>query len=282
MVVPAELFTYKQWVLWKRVTVEGRVTKVPISPWCGKKAACDQPQTWSSFKHVRYVQSRWKCHGIGFVFTDKDPYCGIDLDGCRNEAGHFTPEALDILQRLHSFSELSPSGRGLHILVKAKLPAGRRRGNGIEMYDSGRYFTITGNHIAGTPLVIEDRQTAAAQLNSELVPLAITTSSSRAFNVLSDLPDLELIDRAHRSRSGVRFGRLWAGDLSDYNGDHSRADSALCYMLAFWTNSDAIRMDQLFRRSGLMRDKWDRQTGDSTYGARTMRAAVGKKATSGP
>ena len=182
MVIPSELFAYKQWVLWKRITVEGRVTKVPISPWSGKKAACDQPQTWSSFKHVRYIQSRWNCDGIGFVFTQKDPYCGIDLDGCRDEAGNFTPEALDILQRLHSFSELSPSGRGLHILVKAKLPAGRRRKNGIEMYDSGRYFTISGNHIAGTPLAIEDRQKAAAQLNSELFP-AVATSILRAFNV---------------------------------------------------------------------------------------------------
>ena len=152
MKVPTELFAYKQWVLWKRITVEGRSTKIPISPWSGKKAACDQPRSWSSFKHVRYMQSRWNCDGIGFVFTEQDPYCGIDLDGCRDDTGQFTPQALAILERLDSFSELSPSGRGIHILVRAKLPAGRRRTDGIEMYDSGRYFTITGKHIPGTPV----------------------------------------------------------------------------------------------------------------------------------
>jgi primase-polymerase (primpol)-like protein len=65
MIIPAELFGYKQWVLWKRFLIEGRTTKVPISPWSGKKAACDHPQTWSSYKHARYVQNRWACDGIG-------------------------------------------------------------------------------------------------------------------------------------------------------------------------------------------------------------------------
>lgn len=275
MVIPPELFAYKQWVLWKRVTVNGHPTKIPISPWSGRKAACDQPKTWSSFKHVRYVKRRWACDGIGFVFTEKDPYCGIDLDQCRDESGRFTELALNVLKRLDSFSELSPSGRGLHILVKAKLAVGRRRKDGVEMYDSGRYFTITGNHIPGTPLAIEDRQVATAQLNNELLP-AVAASIERAVNVPLSLSDQELIAKAHAAKSGPRFSRLWAGDLSDYNGDHSRADAALCCMLAFWTKSDPVRMDDLFRSSGLMREKWDRQTGDSTYGARTIRIVLGQ------
>jgi primase-polymerase (primpol)-like protein len=275
VVIPAELFAYKQWVLWKRLTVQGRATKIPISPWSGRKAACDQPRSWSSFKHAHYVRKRWDCDGIGFVFTEQDPYCGIDLDRCRDEAGHFTPQALAILEKLNSFAELSPSGRGLHILVKAKLPAGRRRRHGIEMYDSGRYFTITGKHIPGTSMRIEDRQNAAEQLNSELFPVA-AASIETVVNVSLDLSDKELIDKAHRARSGSLFGRLWAGDTSDYDGDHSRADAALCCMLAFWTKKDPVRIDALFRSSGLMRDKWDRQTGDCTYGARTIRIVLGR------
>jgi primase-polymerase (primpol)-like protein len=46
MHLPAELFEYKQWVLWRKAEVNGRITKVPISPWSGKAAACDKPQTW--------------------------------------------------------------------------------------------------------------------------------------------------------------------------------------------------------------------------------------------
>jgi putative DNA primase/helicase len=276
VVIPSELFDYKQWVLWKRITIEGRITKVPISAWSGKKAACDQPQTWSTYKHARYVQHRWSCDGIGFVFTKDDPYCGIDLDDCRDQTGRFTPEALDILKRLNSFSELSPSGRGIHILIKAKLPPGRRRRNGIEMYDSARYFTTSGKHVMGTPFTIHDRQTVAAQLNAELFPAALITSTTRAVNISLSLSDQDVIEKAKCARNGSRFSRLWAGDLSDYGGDHSRADAALCCMLAFWTRGDAVRIDQLFRCSGLMREKWDRQTGSSTYGERTVRVALGR------
>lgn len=276
MAIPSELFGYKQWVLWKRISIDGRVTKVPISPWSGKKAACDQPQTWSTYKHVRYVQHRWNCDGVGFVFTEEDPYCGIDLDCCRDRTGRFTPEALDILKRLNSFSELSPSGSGVHILIKAKLPHGRRRRNGIEMYDSARYFTMSGKHIMGTPFTIHDWQTVAAQLNAELFPVALISSITRADNISLSLSDQDLIEKAKRARNGSRFCRLWVGDLSDYGGDHSRADAALCCMLAFWTQGDAVRIDQLFRTSGLMREKWDRQTGSSTYGERTVRVALGQ------
>ena len=195
IVVPAELFAYKQWVLRKRVTVQSRVTKIPISPWNGRKAACDQPRSWSTFGPARYVQSRWDCDGVGFVFTEQDPYCGIDLDGCRDAGGHFTPQALSILEKLQSFAELSPSGQGLHILVKAKLPAGRRRKNGIEMYDSGRYFTMSGKHISGTPVQIEDRQSGVEQLNSELFPFVMTASIETILNVPLSLSDKELIDK---------------------------------------------------------------------------------------
>jgi len=77
-----------------------------------------------------------------------------------------------------------------------------------------------------------------------------------------------------KTRNGDRFRRLWTGDASDYGNDHSRADLALCWTLMFWCGGDTERIDRLFRRSGLMRDKWDRQTGDTSYGHRTVRAAI--------
>src|SRR6202000_1386038 len=72
MYVPSELLDYKQWVLWRKAEVNGRVTKIPISPWCGKSAACDRPQTWSTYRHVCYTMRRFRCDGVGFVFTDSD------------------------------------------------------------------------------------------------------------------------------------------------------------------------------------------------------------------
>ena len=89
-----------------------------------------------------------------------------------------------------------------------------------------------------------------------------------------NLSDEQLIERAKSARNGERFARLWAGDAADYGNDHSQADLALCRMLAFWCGGDRERVDRLFRRSGLMREKWDRRTGDSAYGSLTIRTAV--------
>ena len=273
MRVPRELLGYKQWVIWRKLAVNGRVTKVPISPWSGKAAACDKPQTWSTFWHVRHAVRKYGCDGIGFVFTQSDPFCGIDLDQCRDANGIIAPEALNLIKRFDSYTELSPSGTGAHILISAKLAGRGRRLGKIEIYDSGRYFTITGKHLSGTPLSIHNRQQTLDDViakvfapESEMVPCC--------FSGVASISDEELIERARRSRNGDRFGRLWQGDTSDYGNDHSRADLALCRMLSFWCRGDPERVDRLFRRSGLMRDKWDRRAGRFSYGHRTIEAAL--------
>jgi putative DNA primase/helicase len=269
MRVPAELIGYKQWVLWRKLAVNGRCTKVPISPWSGKAAACDKPQTWSTFWHVRHAVEKYHCDGIGFVFTDADPFCGIDLDQCRTINGLIAPEALELIRRFDSYTELSPSGTGVHILIEARLPGRGRRSGKIEAYESGRYFTITGKHLGGTPAGIRCRQQVLDDFSAE--PHAVP----RCLNIATDVSDEELIARAMNSSNGGRFGRLWSGDTSDYGNDHSRADLALCRILSFWCRGDAERVDRLFRLSGLMRDKWDRRAGELPYGLRTMRTILG-------
>jgi len=84
-----------------------------------------------------------------------------------------------------------------------------------------------------------------------------------------------------QARTGDRFRQLYdAGCRGAYSGDHSRTDLALCTMLAFWTNGNAGRMDQLFRRSALMRPKWDEQhaADGATYGEMAIRRALGRSA----
>ena len=176
MRVPPELLEYKQWVLWRKTEVNGRITKVPISPWSGKAAACDKPQTWSTYRHVLYALRRFPCDGIGFVFTDADPFCGIDLDNCRAVNGTITPDALEMIRRFGSYTELSPSGMGAHILIKARLSGKGRRTGKIEIYDSGRYFTVTGKHVSGTPFAIQKRQEALESLAAELFPESSSSS----------------------------------------------------------------------------------------------------------
>jgi primase-polymerase (primpol)-like protein len=213
--------------------------------------------------------------GIGFVFTTADPFTGIDLDHCRTNEGDLEPWAAAIVERLHSLTEWSPSGEGLHILVKASLPecAGRRT-SGIEIYSSGRYFTITGDQLERTPGAIEERETEILDLVA-----ALDKKSQRHVERYSPLSsvaptDEELILRAQRARNGAKFQRLWVGDTSDYDDDHSRADAALCSLLAYYTNDEEARIDRLFRRSGLYRQKWDRPTAGSTYGSRTIQTVI--------
>ena len=130
------------------------------------------------------------------------------------------------------------------------------------MYNSGRYFTVTGRHLSGTPSAIHDRQELVTDLQRELFVQFMSSSRPKIPNAFS-LSDEELIERARNTHNGDRFRRLWAGDASDYGNDHSRADLALCRALVFWCGGDMEQVDRLFRRSGLMREKWDRKTGDA-------------------
>ncbi|MDQ2842422.1 MAG: hypothetical protein M3Y72_15525, partial [Acidobacteriota bacterium] len=269
------LFDYRQWVLWRTAEVDGRRTKLPISPWSGKLASCDRPQTWSSYKRVRYALRRFRCDGIGFVFTDADPFCGIDLDKCRTVKGNIAPEALRIVQQLDSYSEFSPSGTGIHVLIKAELQGRGRRSGKLEVYNSGRYFTMTGNHVAGMQHDICDRQAELDGLMAELFPASDSGLPVQMLSDVAQLSDTDLIERAKKACNGDRFTRLWCGDISDYGDDHSRADAALCSILAFWTGGNGERIDRLFRSSGLMRPKWDRKTGGTTYSVLTVQNVLG-------
>jgi putative DNA primase/helicase len=272
--VPQEMTEYKQWVLWRRMEVNGRMAKMPISSWSGKAAACDKPQTWTTFRHVCVALKRFRADGIGFVFTESDPFYGIDLDKCRDRNGRINDGSLKLIRQIDSYAEISPSGDGVHIILKAKLGSQGRRTAGLEVYASGRYFTITGKHLAGTPDRIEQRQRELDILLKERFPSG-PEPTAVSITPSHDLSDTALIGKALSAKSGPLFRRLWSGDISDYDDDHSRADAALCRMLSFWTGGDRQRVDRLFRMSGLMRPKWDRRTGQETYGTRTIRLSAG-------
>lgn len=100
--------------------------------------------TWGTFSEALESFGSGRYEGIGFVFCSADPYCGIDLDKCRDpETGELTPEAAAIVDQLKGYAEVSPSGTGVHIIVRGKLPENRRQG-WIEAYSQDRYFTVTG------------------------------------------------------------------------------------------------------------------------------------------
>ena len=225
--------------------------------------------------------------GLGFVFTAVDPYAGIDLDDCRDpETGEIAYWAQQIVGALESYTEVSPSGRGLHILVKAALPdhVGRKQG-AVEVYDALRYFAVTGERLAGTPASLEERQAETLALYATLAPEEAdelpTADLSRPRPTLAH-SDAEVVAKALAATNGATFQALWSGDLRAYTDprtgqvDQSRADFALCLLLAYWCNSDPDQMDRLFRQSALYRSKWDVQFSGRgrTYGEVTIWNAI--------
>lgn len=141
--IPQELREPRQWVCWKYVKRNAqKPTKVPLNPASGLLANVTDPATWGTFNDAKAAFVAGHCDGIGFVFSNSDPYVGIDLDDPGDDAEAFARHA-HIIEAFDSYTEVSPSGRGYHIIIKADIPRGRRRGT-IEMYGEGRFFTMTG------------------------------------------------------------------------------------------------------------------------------------------
>jgi len=163
--IPDELKALVRWVNWRSVERDGKPTKVPIDPKDGRIASCSDPGTWGTFKDALARLSSDSVDGIGFQLGS--PYTGIDLDHCRNrKTKKIEPWARAIIWQLNSYTEVSPTGTGVHIIVKGVLPTRGRRKGLVEMYSSGRYLTMTGLHLDGTPVGIEERQAALDDLHA--------------------------------------------------------------------------------------------------------------------
>lgn len=271
--IPRELQALEQWVNWgPRKNKQGEIiNKMPIDPNTGRNAHSNFPATWGKYQQAIEGLNRIRdVSGIGFMFSESDPYCGIDLDKCRNkETGELESWAARIVSEMNSYTELSPSGTGIHIITKGKLPGDRNRSGKIEMYDKLRYFTMTGNILRGSPATINDKQEALNSLYARTFKEDALPQQAKPAPRPLDFSDRELIAKIEASEQGAKFSRLWRGDTLDHGSDDSAADLALCSILRFWTGGDVGRIDSLFRQSGLMRPKWERPD----YRARTIEAA---------
>ncbi len=264
-----------RWLCWDE-------NKAPIDAKTGKYAKVNDPSTWADFDSaVGYFALNDDVRGVGFVLGDG--FAGIDLDNHPDEnTGEYPMSDTDfriwadeVITRIDSYAEWSPSGKGIHIFYKGKLPEGRRRNDkihDIEMYDDRRFLTVTGNKLYGDE--VEDREEEANKFWKEFV------ADEEPINVVEFVPsgtttlnDRRLVEVASKAKNGAKFQALYNGDTGGY-GSHSQADMALCSLLAFYTQCDRNQMDSIFRSSGLMRDKWDEMRGDETYGNMTIDAAI--------
>lgn len=293
---PPQLLTLPQWVGYMLLERPGqdKPGKVPINPHTLKGASSTNPATWGTLAEARAVVGQTghckdgdaPIYGIGFVFAAGGGLVGVDLDNCLHD-GQLDPWAAEWVQRFSSYTEISPSGTGLHIYCLGALSGkGVHKAQG-EMYDNGRFFTVTGDSY-GPPRSLQPAQETIDALYAELTAQRDTDTGEAGKTPTGGerkpvgLPDDELLARAmrsqHRSRrpdgsEGATFAELWVGDISRYPSA-SEADVALCNSLAFWTNCDAERMDRFFRQSGLYRPKWDEVHGADTYGWITINEAI--------
>jgi primase-polymerase (primpol)-like protein len=275
--IPAELKAIPRWLLWRLEDRAGKPAKVPYQA-DGRPAKVNDPATWTTFETAlaAYLAGGWS--GLGIALAEDDDLTGVDLDKCLNpDTGELDPEAEGIVAMLPTYCEVSPSGRGLRLFAFGKLPQGGRRKGKVEMYESGRYLTVTGHRFNGHDSIAECTA-ELAEVHARIFGTGTADDGSKPVDSKprpADPPDLDdaaLLDKARNARNGDDFDRLWNGDLSGHGGDASAADLALCNALAFWTGGDAARIDRLFRQSGLMRPKWDKAhySDGRTYGQATI------------
>jgi hypothetical protein len=282
--VPSALATRDQWVLWDWTLRQGKDgpvwTKPPLRVVGSGNAKANDADGWGSFTAALNAMRARRLAGVGFALSPDDPFTFGDLDDCRDpKSGEIAAWAMPVIERFRaSYIEVSPSGTGIKILIQARLPEGRNRwrlgdgpGEYVEWFSERKYTTLTGHRleIAGREIVdcqaeldALARECAAREERPPVAPV-------RAVQTRDD--DEALLERARAARNGDAFSRLFdGGDISAHGNDHSVADLALCSHLAFWAGPDAARIDRLFRRSRLYRDKWERED----YRERTIAEAL--------
>lgn len=244
--VPHEMTACPQWIVWRYEDTDGKKpTKVPYSPRSGKLASVTDPQTWATYEEVRAcLETGWYA-GAGFVLTDGDPYAFIDLDD--SEGDHETHQKqLAVVGETTSYAERSPSGKGLHIIVKGTVPSGRRRGK-IEVYSSLRYMTMTGDVYRNA--AVNNEQDCLTALYEALGKGPAATAYFAGTEEARET-DEELWDRMSTAANADKFGELWEGRWEGMYASQSEADLALVDILAFYTQNKA-QISRMFRASGL-------------------------------
>jgi len=243
---------------------------------------------------LTFAEAQAEAHRIGgqvaFCFTEDDPFVGFDLDDVKRN-GEFTKEARTIVQRLDSYTEVSSSGTGLHVIAEANHSDDRKHrgdlseGDHLEVYDESRYFVLTGDVYDGHTSV-ESRSSVARTTQEEYLPVDDQPDTGGDQKPMSEQEfgggDVdatpEQVRRTIReygassrtSVDGDAILRLWDGSDAGYSGDTSRADMAFVKHLYFWCKGDEQLIDECFRASGRMRPKWDEYRGNQTYGEMTI------------
>ncbi len=246
--IPQDLRDLPQWVLWRLEERKpgDKPTKVPYQA-NGSKAKANEPATWSSFAEICVAFDMGNYSGIGFEFDASDPFCGIDLDGCRDpQSGRIADWARDILAMMATYSEVSPSETGVKLFLRGKLPwaTGKKKelnvdkicekNPAIEVYDHGRYFAATGLRLRGLSEVCEERQSQLEELIGQYFADEPNQPNALPFDFRSDDAVFE------RAR---KYVAKMPAAVSGQDG-HGRTFNVACVLVLGFalSDSDAMRL----------------------------------------
>jgi putative DNA primase/helicase len=277
--IPHELKQLKNWCCFKLQQRGEKMTKIPVDANTGNLGKSNDESTWSSFDTALEAIHKFNCDGLGFYF--KPPYFGIDIDKVSDEINRYKTGdhedniVSEFIEMMGSYAEYSVSGTGIHIIAKGKLPVGGRRKGNVEMYDSGRFFAMTGNIASEYRTVVDDDYGHVRYLHNKYIAKSeVSEQRSTQLNKSVDIPENEIIQIACNSKNGMRFKLFLDGGWEQFYTSQSEADMAFANDLAFWTNRDFSKMDSIFRSSSLYRTKWDEKRSNSTYGTDTLNKAI--------
>lgn len=275
--IPAELRDLRQWVCWRfeQKAGEKKPRKVPIIAGSSTWAKVNAPDTWRDFDTAwGAAKASSGLIGIGFMFTAEDPYFGIDLDHAITEAGELVPEAQQIIDNMASYAEVSPSGTGVKLIVKASKPVSARSRSDVigpplvvELFDHGRFFTITGQTLDADIDIIPDRQQEVDELCARLwpnTPLAPAASVGRVIPTVSS--GLDVVARCKK------YLTKCPDAISGEGGQNETFHAAcICYRFGL-TDDQALEVMQWYNCIKTRKEQWT--DGDLLHKLEGARKAV--------
>ena len=272
-----EIAGYPNFVVWHYKEENGQRKKPPVNPKTLHPASPTDRTTWGTLETALSAVATGTYQGIGFMLSHS-PFTGIDLDHCLRE-GSIQPWAQEIINTLDTYTEYSPSWNraagtgGVHLFVEGKPPSSKKAGN-IEVYGEKHYLTITTKHLQGTPATVNSRQTKLAALYASLVP--VLTAPNERQNTVGGHGAVPRTELPPEAAHDPVLQKLLRGDISGYTSQSS-ADFVLIMKLLHWTGDNIALTRQLFRESGLYRQKTERKTGETTYLDMTIANALKKR-----
>lgn len=279
--IPQELKNNASFCVWKMEKRQGKPTKVPYNPKTGALARTNDPSTFSDFGTAMKTYALGGWDGIGYRVSEG--IGAIDIDHCIREDGSLNDVAASVMSFFpDAYFERSPSGTGLRGFFRLSPDFAydktvyyiNNRKHGLEVYLPGatnRFVTVTGDVFRSGTVTRNDE---ALQNALDTFMRRTTRAEGSRIEPCSYLDDDAVIEHASRSESGEKFRALYEGRWEEGYDSQSDADMALVSILSFWCGNVEEQIDRIFRTSGLMREKWDRRTGDSTYGQITIRNVV--------